>query len=244
MRAWTTTWIVAAALALALVAPALVAPAQAAPAIDWDPVMFYSLPPSGAGAITPNNAPVGAQLVGVGTVSTFGPPLTFLTANIPAFEYSTYVYGLISTGTITSGGPGLFFYSTNYSGGFIEIREDTSPDATFAPFPPNAAVPSTFQDGTVILSGSFTSFLTQTDNFSAHGAGNAEGDITWTGGTLLSYTNDPTGKACPGLFTGGMVSDPSVVTPGYIWRHDGKIDFNCPTAAKVSTWGNVKGTYR
>src|SRR5262249_39318245 len=148
MRAWTTTWIVAAALALALVAPALVAPAQAAPAIDWDPVMFYSLPPSGAGAITPNNAPVGAQLVGVGTVSTFGPPLTFLNANIPAFEYSIYVYGLISTGTITSGGPGLFFYSTNYSGGVIQDREGTSPPAAFAPFPPHTAAPPTLHHRT------------------------------------------------------------------------------------------------
>src|SRR5262249_16151096 len=141
MRAWTTTWIVAAALALALVAPALVAPAQAAPAIDWYPVMLYSLPPSGAGALTPNNAPVGAQLVGVGTVSTFGPPLTFLNANIPAFEYSIYVYGLISTGTITSGGPGLFFYSTNYSGGFIEIPAGTDPPPAVAPFPPDPAAP-------------------------------------------------------------------------------------------------------
>jgi hypothetical protein len=241
MRAWKTTWIVAAALALALVAPALVVPAQAAPAIDWDPLQFYSFIP---GQITPNNSPVGAQLVGVGTVAQFGPPLTFLNANIPTFEYSIYVYGLISLGTIATGPPSNTFYTTNYSGGFIEIREDTSPDAVFAPNPPNAQVPSTYQDGTVILSGFFTSFFTQTDNFSPHGVGNAEGDITWNGGTLLSYTNNPQGQPCPGLFTGGLTSDPGVVTPGYVWRHAGKIDFNCPTATKTSTWGNVKGTYR
>jgi hypothetical protein len=241
MRAWTTTWIVAAALALALFAPVMVAPAQAAPAIDWDPVMFYSIP---SGAITPNNSPPGAQLIGVGTVSTFGPPFTFLNANIPAFEYTIYVFGLISTGTVSSGVPAFTFYNTNYVGGFIEIHEDTSPDATFAPFPPNVAVPSTFQDGPIILSGNFTSFFTQTDNFSAHGTGNAEGDIAWTGGTLFPLTNDPSGQPCPGLFTGGLVSDPATVTPGYIWRHDGKIDLNCPTAAKPATWGSVKGTYR
>jgi hypothetical protein len=241
MRAWTTTWIVAAALALAFFAPALVAPAQAAPAIDWDPVEFYSLPP---GAITPNTSIPGAQLVGVGTVSTFGPPFTFLNANMPATEYSIYVYGLTSQGTIASGPPAFTFYSTNYLFGHIEIHEDPTPDATFAPFPPNAQVPSTFQDGTIILSGDFTSFFTQTDNFSAHGTGNAEGDINWTGGTLFPLTNDPGGRPCPGLFTGGLTSDPAAVTPGFIWRHDGKIDLNCPTATQQSTWGGVKASYR
>jgi hypothetical protein len=243
MRAWSTTWIVAAALALALFVPALVAPApaHAAPAIDWDPVEFYSFLP---GQITPNNSPAGAQLIGVGTVSTFGPPFAFLNANIPAYEYSIYVYGLISAGTTSSGPPAFTFYNTNYVGGFIEIHEDTSPDANFAPNPPNAAVPSTFQDGTIILSGSFTSFFTQTDNFSAHGVGNAEGDIVWTGGTLLPLTNDPAGKPCLGLFTGGLVSDPAAVTPGFIWRHDGKIDLNCPTATQTQTWGAMKGMYR
>src|SRR5262245_4095766 len=116
MRAWLTTGIVAAALALAFVAPA-----AAAPAIDWDPVQFYSFP---AGSITPNNAPFGAELIGVGTVSTFGPPLDFLNASIPGTEYSIYLYGLISQGTTTSGIPAFTFYSTNYSGGFIEIRQD------------------------------------------------------------------------------------------------------------------------
>jgi len=241
MRAWSTTWIVAAALALALFVPALVAPAQAAPAIDWDPVMFYSAIP---GQITPNNSPPGAQLIGVGTVSTFGPPFAFLNANMPAFEYTIYVYGLFSAGTTSSGPPAFTFYNTNYVGGLIEIHEDPSPDANFAPNPPNGAVPSTFQDGTIILSGSFTSFFTQTDNFSAHGTGNAEGDIVWTGGTLLPLTNDPAGHPCLGLFTGGLVSDPAVVTPGYIWRHDGKIDLNCPTATQTQTWGSIKGTYR
>jgi hypothetical protein len=225
MRAWTTTGIVAAALTLALVVPA-----AAAPAIDWDPVEFYSLIP---GQITPSNSPLGAQLVGVGTVSHFGPPLEFLNPLIGVNEYTIYVFGLISQGTTTSGVPAFTFYETNYSGGFIEIREDNTPDAVFAVNPPNGSVPSTFQDGTLILSGNFTSFFTQTDNFTPHGVGNAEGEIAWTGGTLLPFTGDASGHPCPGLFTGGLVSEP--VTQGFIWRHDGKIDFNCPTPAENST---------
>jgi len=134
MRAWTTTLIAAAALAFGLVAPA-----AAGPAIDWDPVFFY-----GSG-ITPTNSPLGSQLIGVGTVSSFGPPLEFLNPNIGPYEYTIYVFGLISQGT--SPGP---FYVTNYNGGFIEIREDTTPDASYDPNPPAGGVPGDFQDGTVI----------------------------------------------------------------------------------------------
>lgn len=213
---------------------ALVAPVSAGPAIDWDPVFFY-----GTG-ITPTNSPLNAVLVGVGTVSNFGPPLEFLNPFIGPNEYTIYVYGLESQGT--SAGP---FYVTNYSNGFIEIREDTTPDASYDANPPNAGVPSDFQDGTLILSGNFTSFFTQINGLSTFNTGNAEGVIQWTGGTLLPYTG-PGGEPCPGLFTGGLTYYPPVMadTPGYVYRHDGKIDFNCPTPTQSGTWGKVKSSYR
>jgi hypothetical protein len=53
------------------------------------------------------------------------------------------------------------------------------------------------------------------------------------------------GVPCPGLFTGGMTWRPSVMIAGYLFRHDGKIDINCPT--RVSTrdsWGRIKSLYR
>jgi hypothetical protein len=31
---------------------------------------------------------------------------------------------------------------------------------------------------------------------------------------------------------------------GYLFRHDGKIDLDCPTPAKSSTWGRLKALYR
>lgn len=227
MKAWTTKLIAAAGLVCALVAPA-----AAGPAIDWDPIFFY-----GSG-ITPTNSPLGSQLIGVGTVSNFGPPLEFLNPNIGPYEYTIYLYGLISQGT--SAGP---FYVTNYSGGFIEIREDTTPDASYDANPPNAGVPSDFQDGTVILSGQFTGFFTQINGLSSFNTGNAEGTIQWTGGTLLPYTGQGA-EPCPGLFTGGLTYYPPVMIPGYVYRHDGKIDFNCPTPTHSETWGKVKSQYR
>ena len=42
------------------------------------------------------------------------------------------------------------------------------------------------------------------------------------------------GEPCPGLFTGGLTWRPTgdVLIPGYIFRHDGKIDLNCPVPAE------------
>jgi hypothetical protein len=35
-----------------------------------------------------------------------------------------------------------------------------------------------------------------------------------------------------------------VLFPGYLFRHDGKIDLDCPTPARTGTWGKVKALYR
>lgn len=228
-------------IAAAGLALALVAPAAAAPAIDWDPIFFY-----GPG-ITATFSPVGDTLVGVGTVSHFGPPLEFLNPLISPpgpNEYTIYVRALTSLGTTTSGPPAFTFYSTNYSGGTIAIFEDTTPDGSFDPNPPNAGVPGDFADGTLILYGTFSNFYTQVDNFSTKNTGNAEGTIAWTGGSLLPLTGDANVKSCPGLFTGGITFYPPVMIPGYVYRDDGKIDFNCPTPAVNSTWGKIKSSYR
>jgi hypothetical protein len=212
-------------------------PATAGPPIDWDPAYFYA-----AGA-TATSIPLGTELKAVGIISGFDVPFGDLNAGDPTREYTFVLYGLISQGTTSTGPPATTFYSTTFTGGTIEIYEDLSPESSFTPNPPNTAVPSSFSDGTLILSGSFTSFLTQTNNFTAFQVGNAEGNINWTGGTLLARTNR-NGEPCPGLLTGGMTWRPDVLIAGYLFRHDGKIDLNCPTAAQSSTWGRLKSLYR
>src|SRR5262249_52144541 len=136
------------------------------------------------------------------------------------------------------------FYTTNYTGGFIEIYCDSNKDAAFVPNPPNPTVPSKFANGTLILGGSFNSFYTRTNNFTAFKTGTMEGTITWTSGTLLDRMRDGNGQPCPGLFTGGITWNPNVLIPGYIFRDDGKIDLNCPVSALPSTWGRIKSKYR
>jgi hypothetical protein len=215
------------------------APAFAGPVIDWDPAFVY-----GAGA-SPTVVVPGTELRGVGIVSQFDGPLGGLDANDPTTEYTFIFRGLIAQPTIvTPGPPTKFFYTTNYNGGIIELYAGTPRNSSFAPNPENAIVPSTFQDGTLLLSGIFTSFYVQTNDFSAFQTGNMEGNISWTGGTLLPLLNGGNGQPCPGLFTGGITWRSDVLIPGYVFRHDGKIDLNCPVPASPSTWGRLKSQYR
>lgn len=211
----------------------------AAPVIDWDPAYTWE-----AGA-TPTNSIPGSEFKLVGTISMFGPPLQFLDAANPATEYTFYVHGLISQGTIPVGPPAMTLYTTNYSGGQIEVYFDATPDASFDPNPPNAGVPADFIDGgPPILTGIFTQFVVQSNNFTAFNTGNIEGNIVWTGGSLYNQLTQSGSGPCPGLFTGGSTWYPGVMFPGYIYRHDGKIDLQCPTPSRSSTWGAIKSLYR
>lgn len=229
----TRMTITAALLALALASPA----AATGPAIDWDPAYFWE-----PGATFSNSIP-GNQMQIVGIISSFGPPLAFLNANDPTKDYTFYVSGLVSNGTTVIGLPGSQFYVTTYTGGTIQVYEGTPRDAVFDPNPPNANVPSTFTNGTLILSGTVSGFYTQTNDFTAFDTGNAEGSITWTGGTLFSSVSH-SGQPCPSLFTGGLTWFPSLLIPGYLFRHDGKIDVDCPSESRSSTWGRMKSLYR
>jgi len=221
-------------LALTFTGGALAQNAHAGASIDWDPIFTWE-----AGA-TATNSPPGGFLYGVGIVSAFDAPFGDLDPNDPAKEYTIYIYDLESQGTVTSGPPSTELYTTNYTGGFFAMYEGTPRNAVYTANPPNADVPSTFTDGILLLAGSFTSFYTQSNNFTTFMVGNMEGTIDFTGGTLLDRVNGSNGEPCPGLFTGGMTWNPSVLIPGYIFRHDGKIDLNCPVGTEPSTWGRIK----
>ena len=228
MKLWITT-LLACTLAIGIATTTL-----GGAFIDWDPIYTWE-----AGA-TATNSPVGGEMRAVGIISAFAAPLDDLDPNDPLLEYTIYMYGLISQGTVSSGPPSNTFYSTDYTGGIIEIYEGTPRNAVYTPNPPNADVPSTFTDGVLTLSGEFTSLITQTNNFTTFNTGNMEGTILWTGGTLFDRINDGNGEPCPGLFTGGLTWLPSVLIEGYIFRHDGKIDLNCPVPVEDTTWGRIK----
>lgn len=204
----------------------------AGPPIDWDPAYGWQ-----AGA-TPTNLPAGGEFKMVGIVSAFDAPFGDLNAGDPTREYTFVMYGLISNGTVAIGPPATTLYETHFTGGTFELYEDLSPESAFEPFPP---VEANFTDGTLLLSGSFTSFFVQSNNFTALQTGNIEGALNWTGGTLLPRL---TQFGCTGLFTGGMTWRSTVVPAGYLYRHDGKMDTQCPTSAAGSSWGRLKSLYR
>jgi hypothetical protein len=227
--AMSTRWTL---LVVGLLVGALARSSAAAPVIDWDPAYFYE-----PGA-TPTSSTPGAEMKIVGVISAFGPPLDFLDATDPSKDYTFYLSGLISDGTGPPiGPPGTEFYITTYHGGTIEIYEGTPRDSDFDPFPPVG-----FTDGTLLLSGNVSGFYTQTNNFTPFMTGNAEANITWTGGSLLGYLGGE--NPCPALFTGGITWYPPVMIAGYLFRHDGKIDHECATPARTSTWGRMKKLYR
>jgi hypothetical protein len=120
-----------------------------------------------------------------------------------------------STATTRLSGP---YVSVNDTCGTIEVYQDTSPDASFDPNPPNPGVPADFIDGGLpILTGSFTRFVVQSNNFTQFKTGNIEGDIVWTGGTLYNQLTLLGDQPCPGLFTGGSTWNPPLLPAGYLF---------------------------
>jgi len=93
----------------------------------------------------------------------------------------------------------------------------------------------TFQDGTIVLSGDFTSFFIVNDT--STGNGNLEGVTDWTGGSQLS--NIPTNQRSGWTF--GAIGIRLGNSPcGYHWQIDGECYLQAPTPVEKTTWGSIK----
>ena len=177
----------------------------------------------------------GAAMSSYGVVNFWGGPF----AGLPfaGHEYTVVFTGLTSQGTTpTCGGP-LCLYHTNYNGGTFAIYDDVGPGTAA-----NYCNQATFTDGTVLLSGVFNSFFENGQNLSP--VGNFEGDVTFTGGTLLGLVANPG----TGIFTGGTDRRASLLPvcvggPQYVLLNDGKGDLNPPVPTKGTTWSGIKSQY-
>ena len=204
------------------------------------------------------NSSPGSQLTVVGLITLFGPALPFLNANDPSKEYTFVLSGLVSKGTlVTINGP-TTLYDTDYDStkaGTFAVYEGTprnSPD-TFAEWNTNpfggVLVPSSHQDGTLILSGDLCRFHTNisrtTSGPSVVQSGSFKTYYTPTGGTLYPYIQGTPavlgGLWCPGPATIGGCSRPA----NYTAHANGKFDASgATTPATRSTWGRLKQIYR
>jgi hypothetical protein len=234
--------------ALFVVAVPVSAFAQTGTVIDWGPDSYAW--ETGYNAATKLSAP-GSQLSAVGVINGFLGPLAGYDPNTAATEYTYYLSGLVTAaGTTTTPGPTLTVYRTVYTGGTISIYAGSPRNASFGTNPPNATVPASFVDGSLFLQGSIPSFTVTVTRTTASGAfvngyvdSGDPANGTWSGGSALQQVSAG-GNACPWRLVGGWDMRPQDVLTGYVAQYDGKIDLNCPTAAKTSTWGKIKNTYR
>jgi len=192
------------------------------------------------------NSAAGSVLTIVGLVDYFCTPMSALVPG-PTKEYTIYITGLTSAGTAHIPVGTTTFHETDYAGGTWEIHEGSPPDAPKATTPmpinpPNATVPSTFQDGPIVLSGTFANFHTEITVQGANINGSFRADYVATGGTYF-----PQVGGASALFQGNwcVTAPPTGCVPvGYSAHPDGKWDTPPSTAVERSTWGAIKQLYR
>lgn len=119
-----------------------------------------------------------------------------------------------------------------YTPGTVRLYSDPGP-VTVHDF----AAPSTFVDGTLILSGSFEGNLTR--QLFTSTLGNIVGSVRWSGGSRLAEL----GANTSGWALGGALSRGIALPSGYEETWDGKID-QAAVAVSQETWGAVKQLYR
>jgi hypothetical protein len=227
--------------------------AQTGTIADWGPNSYAW--ESNYNAATYISNP-GSALSAAGIVDAFAGPLAGL-APIPAgTEYTYYLSGLVSAGTVITPGGFANTYQTVYNstgGPTPNLAIFTGPtNASFGTNPPNATVPGTFIDGSLVLAGSFqklTVTFIRRNSDQMILSGNADSGTpsvangVFTGGSALPLVST-NGQPCPFRVTGGWLAKAGSFPAGYTAHFDGKLDIDCPTSASESTWGRIKGQYR
>jgi hypothetical protein len=134
------------------------------------------------------------------------------------------------------------FIIVDYTPGNFSAYEDSKNLGT--PFdygvnPPNATAPSTFNDGTLYLSGAVTAFrfvFNTTEN-----SGSFEAEFEATGGSQLG--NIPVNDRKGWTFA-GATSNALNIPAGYAHQIDGQIILEQPVPAREASWGRLKANYR
>jgi hypothetical protein len=188
----------------------------------------------------------GSTLTVVGLAQLFCTPFLDLNPASADTEYTVVFSGLVSGGTTTNHVGSTFIYTTHYSGGQFGFYQDHPKNAPTSAAampanPPNAVVPANYQDGTLILSGTFSGFtvqVTQTGTNPANGSWLT--NFQFTGGSLFSRVSTLGTALAQGNFCVTGCLPPA---GGYSAQLDGKFD-SPTTPAHSSTWGAIKQLYR
>lgn len=130
-----------------------------------------------------------------------------------------------------------------YTAGDIDFYEDPIAGGTAGTYDLDALCDPfwdrlTFQDGTNVLHGEFTSFFIVNDT--STGNGNLEGVTDWTGGTQLG--NIPVSQRTGWTF--GAIGIRLGTSPcGYHWQIDGECYLPSPVPVTPTTWGDIKSRF-
>jgi len=214
----------------------------------YNPLTFISDGPSGPGGASSLNV-VGLMTLICDPLFTGG-----MDASDPNNEYTFLFTGLTSAGTVgpTPIAGGSTRWTTTYSTGSFFVYQGSPRNAPVPPppaSPPNAAVPSLYTDGTVVLSGTLANFRTTITKFSTGTyATSFRADYNVTGGTKAGLLAGGGTGLLSGAWCANDDADPGKVglcdlPTGYSSHPNGKFDIP-PTAAARSTWGAIKQLYR
>ena len=178
---------------------------------------------------------LGSGYVSLGECPVLYAPLVF---NHAANQYTYVISGLVAINRQTVGS----FIVIDYSSGNLSVYEDDRTSGTAFDYgvnPPNATAPSTFNDGTLYLSGPLTNFrfvFSTSDN-----SGSFEANFSATGGSQLS--NIPPGDRNGWTFS-GATSNALNIPQGYAHQIDGQVILEQAVPAQDKSWGRLKANYR
>jgi hypothetical protein len=177
----------------------------------------------------------GSGYIGIGTVPGLFAPLT---ADTTQFQYTYVVNGMTPVSTTVIGS----YTIVDYSVGVLSIYEDSKFTGTGADYgtgtPPNATAPSSFNDGTLFLTGTLNGF--QFVFNSATNTGSYNATFTVTGGSQL--VNFPVFQRDGWTFAGAS-GNATNIPGGYLHQVDGQ-NFLGPVPTRSSSWGQLKTLYR
>jgi hypothetical protein len=178
---------------------------------------------------------------GVGTVTTvlglLDPPVGFdypFPVDFAANEYTFYFETIIESMT-----PGPMTTEIFYANTTFTIYEDPSKNGDYGTNPPNGTAPSTFQDGTVILTGDFIDIV-RLDYNMGFPEPTVLGTINFTGGMKLGQLS---GGGVNWVLHGGLSSNPMTGIPaGY--QHNWSLKIVKGTVpVEETSWGKIKSLY-
>lgn len=176
----------------------------------------------------------------VGYVNAVNP--TFLTFDYGTNEYTFYLEYSCFVSADTFGTTAVYTYG-DFGGlpATFKVFCDPLPaSADYGINPPNFTSPSSFADGSLELSGEFTSNLVFVVDLNT-GNGSMQGEIEWLGGAQLG--NIPLESREMSLSLNGVKYDPPNGPEGYFWQIDGQISILEPVSTEQASWGEIKTKY-